>query len=50
MVLAIADPTSQPSLLVRLAMPAVLVLGLIICASWTAVLGYGAFELLERTL
>jgi hypothetical protein len=44
------DPTEQPSLFERILIPAILILGLLVTATWTVALAYGAIELAEKTL
>jgi hypothetical protein len=40
----------RPSAIERVLIPAILILGLIVTATWTIVLGYGVVELVEKTL
>jgi hypothetical protein len=45
-----ANPTDQLPLILRIMIPAVLILGLLVTTTWTVALGYGVVELVDRTL
>jgi len=45
-----AGPTEQPPLFERFLFAAILILGLLVTATWTVALAYGAIQLAEKTL